>query len=510
MSMLGLSFDPGLPLERLDNYIVCDDALFCEWPKCDVIIGNPPYQSKNKMQTEMEKQYIDRVRERYPGVPGRADYCVYWFRRTHDEMKEGQRAGLVGTNTIRQNYSREGGLDHIVNNGGTITDAVSTQVWSGDAVVYVSIVNWIKGQEKGMKRLAFQRGDTLDSPFSYYDLDTINSSLSATIDLTAAAALDANAKSKACFQGQTHGDKGFLITADERAKFSNSERIYPYLIGDELLSYKNGARFRYVIDLNDADDVFQAKTQSQLYEHLRASVYPAMKQKAEEEQEKTGKDTGPRQSHFRKWWRFWRARNEMMSEIAKYKRYIACSRVTKRPVFEFVSSEIHPNDQLQVFPLDDDYSFGILQSSVHWEWFVARCSTLKADPRYTSNTVFDSFPWPQSPTYAQVVAIARASTELRKVRRRIMVDNQMNLREVYRIAEETPANPVSAAQDNLDEAVFSAYGLKQGDDVLSFLLELNLHLADKQNNMKEVVGPGLPPSVSNREEFITDDCICAP
>jgi type II restriction/modification system DNA methylase subunit YeeA len=90
------------------------------------------------MQAEMYRTYINRVRQQYPEVPGHADYCVYWFRLAHDEMQEGQRAGLVGTNTIRQNYSREGGLDFIVANGGTIIEAVSSQPWSGDAAVDVS------------------------------------------------------------------------------------------------------------------------------------------------------------------------------------------------------------------------------------------------------------------------------------------------------------------------------------------------------------------------------------
>ena len=129
--LVGLTYDEGLPLDRLDDYILCDDALFCQWPEFDVVIGNPPFQSKNKMQQELDRTYIDQVRDKYSDVPGHADYCVYWFRRAHKEMQKGQRAGLVGTNTIRQNYSREGGLDYIVNNGGTITEAVSTQVWSG-------------------------------------------------------------------------------------------------------------------------------------------------------------------------------------------------------------------------------------------------------------------------------------------------------------------------------------------------------------------------------------------
>ena len=54
------------------------------------------------------------------------------------------RAGLVGTNTIRQNESGEASLGYIVENGGVITEAVSTQVWSGEAAVHVSIVNWEK------------------------------------------------------------------------------------------------------------------------------------------------------------------------------------------------------------------------------------------------------------------------------------------------------------------------------------------------------------------------------
>ncbi|RHX84691.1 DNA methyltransferase [Leptospira stimsonii] len=128
---LGLILDQGLPLDTLNKNIYCADAILDPWPNADVIIGNPPYQSKNKMKMEMDHEYVNLIRERYPDMPGRADYCVYWFRKTHDQLQDGKYAGLVGTNTIRQNDSRVGGLDYILNNGGTIVDAVSTQVWSG-------------------------------------------------------------------------------------------------------------------------------------------------------------------------------------------------------------------------------------------------------------------------------------------------------------------------------------------------------------------------------------------
>src|SRR5258708_579184 len=121
--------------------------------------GNPPFQSKNKMQVELGRAYLNRLKKQFPEVPGRADYCVYFLRKTHDQLRTNGRAGLVGTNTIRQNYSREGGLDYIVGSGGSIVEAVSTQQWSGEAAVHVSIVNWIKGVAPGPKRIVFQAED---------------------------------------------------------------------------------------------------------------------------------------------------------------------------------------------------------------------------------------------------------------------------------------------------------------------------------------------------------------
>jgi type II restriction/modification system DNA methylase subunit YeeA len=119
-----MSFSDALPLDNLDDNIRCADALFSDWPETEVIVGNPPYQSKNKIQGEMDRGYINRLRDKYPDIDGRADYCVYWFRRAHDHLKSGQRAGLVGTNTIRQNYSREASLDYILAHGGTLTEGV--------------------------------------------------------------------------------------------------------------------------------------------------------------------------------------------------------------------------------------------------------------------------------------------------------------------------------------------------------------------------------------------------
>ena len=107
-----------------------------------------------------------------------------------------------------------------------------------------------------------------------------------------------------------------------------------------------------------------------------------------------------------RWWQLSYAREDMKKVTQKLNRYIVCARVTKRPIFEFISTNINPNAALVVFPFEDDYTFGILQSDIHWSWFLNRCSTLKRDYRYTSNTVFDSFPWPQIATSAQIKKVA--------------------------------------------------------------------------------------------------------
>jgi type II restriction/modification system DNA methylase subunit YeeA len=46
-----------LPLDNLDDNIRCDDALFCEWPAADAIIGNPPYLGSRYLAKEHGYEY---------------------------------------------------------------------------------------------------------------------------------------------------------------------------------------------------------------------------------------------------------------------------------------------------------------------------------------------------------------------------------------------------------------------------------------------------------------------
>lgn len=515
--------EEALPLDNLDENVKRGDALLLKWPDVDAIIGNPPYQSKNKRQAEMEAGYEHQLRTLYPDVDGRADYCTYWFRKSHDLIKPGDRAGLVGTNTIRQNYSREASLDYIVNNGGTITEAVSTLVWPGDAVVHVSIVNWIKGEAPGPKQIFIQEGNKAGVGEYKAIVDFIGPSLSLGEDVTQAKSLKANRKA-ACFQGQTHGHKGFLVKrSDAKAMLAHdpnktlSKVLHPYLIANELVGRKQSEPQRYVIDFRGLS-VIEAEDYPALFAQVKSKVLPSRKAAAEKETIRNklalAKDPNAKvnihhANFLKNWWQLSYGREDMIDVIEKLSRYIVCGRVTKRPIFAFVDSAIRPNDALQVFAYEDDYSFGVLQSSVHWQWFVARCSTLKADPRYTSNTVWDSFPWPQKPTKPAVARVAEAAVALRTLRSQLAYKHNRSLRDLYRSLELPGKNPLKDAQELLDKEVRSAYEMTETADALQFLLKLNSKLSAAEGAGETIRSAGIPDYIKERASLISTDSIKA-
>ena len=162
---------------------------------------------------------------------------------------------------------------------------------------------------------------------------------------------------------------------------------------------------------------------------------------------------------------------------------------------------------MEVFAFDDDFSFGILQSAAHRDWFFAKSSKLKSDYRYTPASVFDTFPWPQSPTKKQIDAVAAAGREVRRVRQEALKIIDGGLRAVYRSLELPGKHPLKDAHAALDAAVLAAYGFSAKDDLLKQLLDLNKIVAAKERAGEPVTAPGVPSSYGDPSSLITDDCI---
>ncbi|HEX8296400.1 MAG TPA: type IIL restriction-modification enzyme MmeI [Chthoniobacteraceae bacterium] len=352
----------------------------------------------------------------------------------------------------------------------------------------------------------------MDSPWETFELPVINSSLSAGTDVTGAQVLAANERADKCYQGQNPVNAGFFLTPNEaaemiRADQRNRDVLFPYMIGRDLL--EDYGPSRWIIDFAKRD-TFAARAYPIPFEHVKERVMPLVIAKAEAEKVLTGKENTRWTRMAARWWQFRDWMPGTMAAINSVPRYIAISRVTKRPIFEFISRKIHPDGSLVIIALPDDYSFGILQSGLHFAWFRALCSSLKADFRYTSDTVFDTFPWPQSPTHAQIAEVAAAAVALRSLRREVMGRLQYSLRDLYRTLDDPGANSLRDAHTRLDTAVRAAYAMPPSADPLTFLLTLNLQLAAKEKAGEPITPPGLPLPDSAPGEFVTDDCIRAP
>ena len=216
---------------------------------------------------------------------------------------------------------------------------------------------------------------------------------------------------------------------------------------------------------------------------------------------------GPRAEHLTRWWQFWNVRQGMRAALATIPRYMACSRVTKRPIFCFVHPSIVPDTALQVFALHDDYSFGILQSDLHWQWFMARCSKLKADFRYTVTSVFNSFPFPQAPSQADVEAVAAASREVRSARTRALRGRTGGLRGLYKLLELPGKNELRDAHIALDAAVRNAYGFGKTDGAIQSLLALNREVNREEATGRRSTGPGIPTKHARVSGLSSTDCV---
>ncbi len=448
-----------LPLVPLSS-IVTGDALRLAWPETDAIIGNPPFIGSQHLRAAMGDDYVEWIKTRF-GV-GIKDYCVYWFRRTQDHLRADQRAGLVGTNSISQNRGRSASLQYVVDDGGVIVDAVSSQVWPGDAKVHVSIVNWIKSPSQSLEFL-------LDG----MAVDGITPELR-TVGRTTGNAQDLAANAGKCFQGVMTVGKGFLIDENEaRDLLADSTVAYrdvvrPFLSGEEIANDPRQAPSRWVIDFG-LMTLENAMRYPRALEILRARVKP--------EREKN-------RERFRRehWWLLGRPVSSMRAATKGMSRYIATNRVGKRLLPTWVDIWTLPSDKAQVFAFDDDYAMGFVCSSTHDAWAWARSSTLKADLNYTPTSVFMTLPWPDPVTDAQRDTIAHASVALLARRSEICTTEGIGLTTLYNRVDEGAYTDLKALHRTLDAAVVAAYGwpkavAQDADEIVRRLGELNAEIA---------------------------------
>ncbi len=448
--------EPPLPLVELDGIQVAD-ALVVEWPRTDAIIGNPPFLGSQHIRRARGDAYIEWLKRTFHC--GVKDYCVYWFRKAHDRLAAGGRAGLVGTNSISQNRARSASLDYVVQHGGVITDAVSSQKWPGEAKVHVSLVNWVKQPaSRPAERL-------LDGAPVGEITPELRSAERSTGEVAVLAA-----NSGRCFQGPILVGSGFVLTAAEatglltRTDADYAKVVRPYLIGEDITDHPAQAPGRYVIDFG----------QLPLEQAMR---YPAALRIVEERVQPVR--AGNRRPLYRqRWWQFGEPRPGLRRALHGLRRFAAGTAQGKRLHLAWCGATVCPSNLTNVFAFDDDYSMGVLLSHAHGAWAWSRSSTLKADLRYTPTSTFATFPWPFPVAAATRDRVASASRRLIELRSGVCQQEQVGLTVLYNRVDQGAYVAVRDAHRELDRAVTSAYGWPESvaqddDELVRRLLALN-------------------------------------
>ncbi|MCP5061482.1 MAG: class I SAM-dependent DNA methyltransferase [Ignavibacteriae bacterium] len=427
--------DKTLPFDDLDNNLIVEDALFYNWPKADIIIGNPPFLGGKYLREEHGDEYAEKIYEAFPETKGQPDFCVFWFQIANKSLAK--HVGLVGTNSIAQGVSRKASLEYITNNGGFITNAVSTQVWSGEAKVHVSIVNWVKNKNH-------------IPPSIFLDdkkVKQINASLKAEKDFTVAKQLKDNLGKS--FEGCQLAGKGFIISAETAqewigADVKNKKILKPMIDGKALVT--PGIKLEWVIDFNNMP-LEEASKYIYPFEYVKLHVKPERMNNKEE-------------SRKNNWWLFGRPRPKMRSALNGLDNYFCLPKVAKYTCFQSIDISILPCEANMVIASDDFFVLGILNSKLHLDWVLAQSSTLKADTRYTNTTCFLTFPFPKNVTESQQQKVREVMVELEDFRKQECISRSITITTLYNNFYNEPSSKLFKFHQKLDSLACGSYGWK--------------------------------------------------
>ena len=422
-----------LPLVDLSG-IVNDDALRVPWPDADAIVGNPPYHGSQNLRQILGDERVEWLKQTFDC--GVQDLAVYWFRRATEQMRPGARAGFVATNSVSQGRARKASLNDVVAHGGVITDAVSRQKWPGEAVVNVSIVNWVQQPAEPPERFELDGQEVVgistrlrESKLAIEEYEPLQANLGRS------------------FQGPIPVGS-FYLDIDEaeallgRPEVNYADVVRPYLNGDDIAVDPGQHPRRFVIDFG-----FRQLEEAEQYPAALAIVRERVKPERDR-----NRDRGFREF----WWRFGRPRGEMREALAPLSRYIAGNAQGKRFLFAWQDRNVCPSNLTNVFAFEDDYAMGVLTSVVHQTWAHSESSTLEDRPRYTPTSCFETFPWPE-PDAARRDRIGALAAELIAARQAITVREGIGLTDFYNAVDEGAWHPVGQLHRELDCEVLRAY-----------------------------------------------------
>ena len=429
-----------LPLKSYVN-IIEGNALRTDWKEiispseCSFIMGNPPYVGF-RWATEEQKNDLDNAL-RHSIKRSKLDYVTGWFYLASEYMQGTRiRSAFLSTNSIIQGEHVAVFWNHVLPKFKIVFNfAHTTFEWKNESTEQAHVHCVIIGFStyKTEKTLLFKDGvsQTVKSISPY-----LTDAPDIVIQKQSKPICDVPQLVPGC---QASDGGGFMFTAEERRELKQKEpqslsMLKRFMMGYEFLN--NVERYciwipdMEMIDLN-SNPIIKNRIRS-VAEFRKNSSNAQIREKA---------NIPTRFDQFR----------------PPTSQYIAFARVSSQrrkyiPI-GFLTDEVIPGDKLFTIPDGTIYMFGVLSSIVHAAWLRVTGGRLKSDYSYSSQMVYNTFPWPNISSEDRIAIEQTAQ---------LILDTRKSYSEKYSLAQmydpdDMPLSLRKAHEAN-DKAVMKAYG----------------------------------------------------
>jgi hypothetical protein len=398
-----------LPLKK-SPHIHQANALRVDWrevlppDQCSYVLGNPPFVGKHYQNKEQKADMVHVFRD-FKNI-GDIDYVVSWFYRAAEYI-QGTKipVGLVATNSITQGeqvplvWGLLFGRFKV-----KILFAHRTFPWEsearGKAHVHVVVIGF-GAFDKDDKRIYDYDSDPQHPTVA--EAKNISPYLTPGADLFVTKRQEPLCDIPTMRCGNKPTDDGkLLFTEPEKQAFLREEpgakKFFKRFTGSE--EFING-NMRWCLWLGSANP-----------EEIRALPKVLERVRAVREFRERSTAAPTRQSATNPQLFFY-----ISQPTADFIAVPEVSSIRRRFIpIGVLPSDIIVSNKIYVIPSASRFLFGILCSTMHMAWVRQVCGRLKSDFQYSGTMVYNTFPWPQSPTAKQKEALEAAGQKVLDVR----------------------------------------------------------------------------------------------
>lgn len=445
-----------------------------EWPQADFVVGNPPFIGTARMIDALGEGYVAALRAAWKEVPDSSDLVMFWWHKAGELLcsSQLQRFGFITTNSLRQTFNRRVLENHMNSKKPlSLVFAIPDHPWvdnADGAAVRIAMTVAEAGERSGVLSLVMSEvAGTDEAELSLArSVGKLHADLRIGANVSSAKTLISNAgisNRGFCLFGA-----GFMVSPTDAKKLALADMsdikhplIYDYRNGRDLTDKPRGL---LVIDaFGLTADELRSRYPS-VYQWLFERVKPE-------------RDINKRETRRINWWVFGEPNKLIRQQLLGLPRYIVTVETAKHRTFQFLESEIAPDNMLIVFAISDAYHLGVLSSSIHTMWSLAVGGRLGVgnDPRYNKTRCFELFPFPV-PIDDQKQKIRTLAEQLDAHRKNQQAKHpELTLTGMYNVLEKLKSGEVLNAKDKimheqglvsvlrqmhheLDLAVLDAYG----------------------------------------------------